>query len=207
MYIPKPFRISNENEIKTFIKHNSFGILFSQLDNLPQATHLPFILEEKGDSLYLVGHFAKGNPHWKSIDQKEVLIVFPGPHTYVSASWYEEKGTVPTWNYLAVHAYGVCNIINQQSELIELLQKTASFYEEPLQHAWKTEENMDAVLSMIRGIVGIRMKIDRLEGKAKLNQNHSVQRQEKVVKALESSYDLYDSKEIARKMRMNIEGK
>lgn len=205
MYTPKHFKVTDEAEIKHFIRDNSFGILFSHDGESPEATHLPFLIEEKGEDTYLIGHFSKGNPQWKSIEDKEVLVVFPGPHSYISASWYEEEGTVPTWNYLTAHVRGICTLMRDESDLKDILKQTAKYYEAPLNQAWNIEEHMDAVNKMLNGIVGFRIKISKIEGKSKLNQNHSEERQAKVIHALENSYDLYDSKEIAKKMKQNLE--
>ncbi len=204
MYTPKHFKVTDEAEIKEFIRQNSFGIIFSYDGVSPEATHLPFLLEEDGDDTYLIGHFSKGNPQWKTLENQEVLVVFQGPHSYISASWYEEKGTVPTWDYLTAHVRGTCTIMREEKELKALLKKTSMYYEEPLDQSWKMEDHMDAVNKMITGIVGFRLKISKIEGKAKLNQNHTVERQEKVINALENTYDLYDSKEIAKKMKGNL---
>jgi transcriptional regulator len=204
MYNPEYFRETDKAKIKDFVKDHSFGILISHDGHIPQATHLPLLLEDEGDSLYFIGHFSKGNSHWKSIGNQEVLIIFPGPHTYISPSWYKEDGTVPTWNYLNVHVYGTCSIIQDEEKLLDILKRSVDFYEHPLQHAWKMEEHMDTVNKMINGVVGFRIKVNNIEAKSKLNQNHSKARQEKVIEALENSYNLYDSKEIAQKMKENL---
>lgn len=86
MYTPKRFEVNDKEKLVEFIEANSFGILFSQNENGPVATHLPFLI--KGDTL--IGHMAKMNSHWQEVD-KEVLVVFSGPHAYISPSWYEEE--------------------------------------------------------------------------------------------------------------------
>ncbi|WKB35742.1 FMN-binding negative transcriptional regulator [Terrilactibacillus sp. S3-3] len=136
MYIPKAFQETDQQKIKDFIRHNSFGILFSQNWVHPQATHLPLVFDRDD----LVGHFAKANPHWRSLDGREALIVFSGPHSYISSSWYGEEG-VPTWNYMTVHVCGTCRIITDQTELLNILKRSVDFYEAPLGHAWQIEEH------------------------------------------------------------------
>lgn len=196
MYTPKAFQETDQQKIKDFIRDNSFGILFSQNGVHPEATHLPLVFD--GDDL--VGHFAKANPHWRTLDGREAIIVFPGPHSYISSSWYGEEA-VPTWNYMTVHVRGTCRIIEDREELLSILKQSSDFYEAPLGHAWRLEEHQDVVEKMLRGIVGVRISVRQIEAKSKLSQNHSKERQKKVIRALDETYDLYDSKEIAKEMK------
>lgn len=205
MYIPKDFQEKNEDEIIEFIEHNSFGMLISYDGNRPLATQTPFLIEKKGDDLILIGHISKGNPQWKSLDQQEVLVAFTGPHSYVSASWYEEEESVSTWNYMTAQVNGICHTTHEQEELLTILQKTADFYEKPLQHAWKIEENMGKVNQLINGIVGFHIEITKLEAASKLSQDHPKHHQEKVIQALEKSYHHYDGKEIAKNMKEKLD--
>lgn len=107
MYVPTSFREDHPEKLHEFIKSYSFGTLFSDTEGGLQASHLPFLLDEKmGTQGVLAGHMAKANSHWQSLSGQEVLVVFQGPHVYISPAWYEEPETVPTWNYVAVHVYG-----------------------------------------------------------------------------------------------------
>src|SRR5688500_13870647 len=117
MYIPKAFAETNQAKLFEFIRANSFGILFSQHQGQAWATHLPFLLEAEGEKLVLWGHFARANPHWQEIEG-EILVVFPGPHAYISPAWYESPNVVPTWNYVAVHAYGTLTLIHETDRLL-----------------------------------------------------------------------------------------
>jgi transcriptional regulator len=179
--------------------------LVSHDGKYPQATHFPFHLEEREEGLYLSGHFAFANQHWKSVHDEEVLVIFPGPHTYISSSWYEENGTVPTWNYTVVHVYGKCTILQDQQELIHLLRQSVAEHEANIHTPWDIDEHMDTVKGMLKGIVGFRIHVSKIEAKEKLSQHHPKERQKKVIHQLEHNYHLYDSKQIAKLMKKSFE--
>ncbi|WP_332699282.1 FMN-binding negative transcriptional regulator [Halalkalibacter lacteus] len=205
MYIPKAFEVSNKYKLYDFIQSNSFGILFSQVENGPLATHLPFLVDENvGEGGILVSHMAKLNPHWENLNNKEVLVVFSGPHAYISPTWYNEGNTVPTWNYVAVHVYGTVRIIDKKEEMVELLSKTVDFYEASMPNPWNAQFDSKFMDGLMNGIVGLEISINRIEGKWKLNQNHSIERQQNLVNGLKTSNE-YNSAEIARIMQENID--
>lgn len=198
MYTPKRFEVNDKEKLVEFIEANSFGILFSQNENGPVATHLPFLI--KGDTL--IGHMAKMNSHWQEVD-KEVLVVFSGPHAYISPSWYEEEDVVPTWNYVAVHVYGEFTPIFEGEELEEILKDSVQFYESAMPEPWSIDSENDYYHRSLKAIVGFKIKITRMEGKWKLNQNHSQARQERVVRQLEKSKDA-NATAIADLMKRNL---
>ncbi|NLP49240.1 FMN-binding negative transcriptional regulator [Bacillus sp. RO1] len=205
MYIPKQFKKEETNDIIQFIRANSFGVLFSQHKGLPTATHLPFILSTEEDgSITLLSHMAKANPQWKTLDSKEALVVFNGPHAYISASWYEEANTVSTWNYVSAHAHGKVEVIQDDQTLLYILKEATDFYEKELEEPWRLEENLETVKSMLNGIVGLRIRVENLQGKWKLNQHHSTMRKERVIQQLKKQTH-YDSKEIARLMELELQ--
>ena len=207
MYIPKAFEVNDKTKLIDFIKSNSFGILFSGEENAPFATHLPFLIDEsKGANGVLIGHMAKPNPHWHNLNDKEVLVVFPGPHAYISASWYNDANTVPTWNYVAVHVYGTFKLTETKEELVEVIEKTVDFYESSMPEPWNANFDNKTIGGLMNGIVGFEISINKFEGKWKLNQNHSIQRQTNVINGLKTRYE-YNSQEIARMMEQNINNK
>ena len=107
MYIPAAFVESDPTALHGFIEQHSFGLLVSQLDGQPFASHLPFLLDRAaGTQGTLIGHMARANPQWRQSDGQTALVIFSGPHAYISPTWYEADQVVPTWNYAAVHAYG-----------------------------------------------------------------------------------------------------
>jgi transcriptional regulator len=189
MYIPKAFEVQDKDKLAEFIKANSFGILFSNNGSLSTATHLPLLFDQNaGKNGYLYGHMAKANPQWKETS-KEVLVVFHGPHSYISPTWYEESNTVPTWNYVAVHAYGSFTVIEDKESTKKIMEDTVNYYEASMPNPWKADFSDDYVKALMKGIVCFKIEVSKLEGKWKLNQNHPVQRQELVVQALRKSND------------------
>lgn len=204
MYIPKQFRKEDSAEIIEFIRSHSFGVLFSQHEGMPTATHLPFIVSTKDDgTITLLSHMAKANPQWRSMDSQSGLAVFTGPHAYVSASWYEEKNTVSTWNYISAHVHGKMEIVQDENSLKTILKEATDFYEKGFDKPWKLEEHEVTVDSMLSGIVGLKMQVEKLEGKWKLNQHHTNVRKERVIEQLKKQ-NHYDSKEIARLMETEL---
>ena len=152
-----------------------------------------------GPQGHLIGHMARANPQWRDL-RGEVMAIFSGPHAYVSPSWYEEEGTVPTWNYIAVHAYGTVRLVEEPEDLSRILSATVAAYEGSMLRPWTLDTGTVYFQRMMRAVVGFRITIDRLEGKWKLSQNHPPERRQKVIRALEQS-DGQDANEVARLMR------
>ncbi|MBK5488729.1 FMN-binding negative transcriptional regulator [Bacillus sp. TH17] len=183
MYIPKHFTIQDEETKYEMIEQNSFATLFSQHNGAPYATHLPLLLNR--ETLTLSGHFARQNEQWKDSGNQQVLAIFQGPHSYISPSWYETNKAVPTWNYVAVHVYGELEIVEDEQELIDSLQDLVHKYENPKSTYSLNNVDPNYMEGLSRRIVGFRIKINKIEGKAKLSQNHSVERRKLVVEELE----------------------
>lgn len=204
MYIPKHFQLTEEKQLISFIEEHSFGILFSQTEEDPFATHLPFLIEKDSDGeLFLISHMARANPHWSSIKGK-ALVVFQGPHAYISPTWYQEENTVPTWNYISVHAYGEFSLIDSSEELADLIERTVRTYESNRQTPWKTNMNNAFNSQLMQAIVGFKIRITKLEGKWKLNQNHSIERRKRLIEGLRQTNDYLSSK-VADFMEKTIE--
>jgi transcriptional regulator len=185
MYVPPAFANERVDELHDFIEQHSFGLLVSTLERRLFATHLPFLLDRgSGVRGTLVGHFAKANPQWTELASQDVLVVFSGPHAYISPTWYEAENTVPTWNYVAVHAYGRCEVIDDAQGITRILQETVDQYERGRPPAWRIDANTQFFERLSQMVVGFRIEIERLEGKWKLNQNHPEERRRKVVDAL-----------------------
>ena len=124
------------------------------------------------------------------------MAVFHGPHAYISPAWYESRGTVPTWNYVAVHAYGDVRLVEDEDGLLDILRRSVAAYEGPRPEPWPFDESEPHVEGLLRAIVGFRIEITRLEGKWKLSQNHPEERRRKVIEALGQRAD-DDSQAIA----------
>ncbi|WP_020474846.1 FMN-binding negative transcriptional regulator [Zavarzinella formosa] len=201
MYIPPAFVESDLGKLHDHITKHSFGLLISQADGQPFATHVPFLLDRAaGPNGALVGHVARANPHWRSLAGETALAVFSGPHAYISPTWYEAENTVPTWNYSAVHAYGRVEIIEDSATLLGIVQETVRVYEQNMPKPWTFDGSAVFVERLLAQIVGFRIVIDRIEGKWKLNQNHPAERREKVIRALDGQGD-ENSQGIADLMR------
>lgn len=203
MYIPKPFAMNDRERIIRFIRENSFGILFSQGNGRATATHLPFLFKENEGKLgALYGHMARANSHWKEIDG-EVLVVFPGPHAYISPAWYGEENTVPTWNYVAVHVYGTFRIIEDEKTMKWLMRESINFYEAEREDPWQTDLDREFFKNLMKATVGFHIEITEIQGKWKLNQNHPIERRKRVIEGLKQA-DRYDSDPIARLMEEHL---
>lgn len=200
MYVPKHFAVEDRAALDAVIRDNPFGLLIGELEGAPFATHLPFLLD--GDRL--LSHFARGNPHWKSIDGRaEMLAVFSGPHAYVSPRWYEAEQAVPTWNYVAVHVYGAPRVIEDPVRVRDLLDRLVTEYEGD---AWSLGgRDADFTERMSRGIVAFEMPIERIEGKFKLSQNRPVEDRRRVISELEKPAAGTNT-DLARLMRAAMDG-
>jgi len=200
MYIPSAFEEHDLSTLHDFIEANSFGLLISQVEGRPFATHLPFLLDrtasEKGT---LVGHFARVNPQWNEMTTENVLAVFSGPHAYISPSWYQAPHTVPTWNYMAVHVMGNVTIVEDADRMLDIVARSVDVYERAMPEHWKLDRSATYVKKMLPLIVGFEIEITSIEGKFKLNQNHPVARRLNVAKELHAQ-GTDDSRAIAKAM-------
>lgn len=182
MYIPKTYKWNNEEEITSFIKQNSFGLLVS---SSLHGVHIPLSIKKIKDTFYLEGHIAKVNEVLDVVD-KNVLVVFSGPHAYISPSLYTNKNTVPTWDYLAVHVYGQFELIEDYTSKIAVLEDTILTYEKEYLNQWKVLSD-DYKNQMVKAITVFRVKVDRFEATAKLSQNKTPQEIKNIKEALLNS--------------------
>jgi transcriptional regulator len=186
MYIPLHFREERLEVLHAIIEENSFATLVSSSPDGIVATHIPFLLRRsEGPFGTLRGHVARANPHWTHVAQGEAAVIFLGSHAYVSPSWYASTDRVPTWNYVAVHAYGTPRLIEDDSVLRELVEDTVTRYEGELGRPWQMSSlDESKIPSLLRGIVGFEIPIQRIEGKRKLGQNRSRADRESMVRGL-----------------------
>jgi transcriptional regulator len=168
MYTPSHYRIDDPQAIRSFIERHSFGTLISFRDAF-HVTHLPFVVEE-GEPLVLSSHMARANPHWHTFaDGTEALVIFQGPHAYVSPALYEDRVSVPTWNYAVVHAYGRVKL-NDDVEAV--LEKMIRAFDADYLAQWAglPEEYKS---NLKKGIVGFEVEVERVEAKFKMHQGKS----------------------------------
>lgn len=178
MHTPEKWKMNAKQEIIQFIEQFGFAVVVS---NDFHASHLPLLfkpdLEEHG---MLYGHFARTNQHWKTVNNTEVLVVFSGPHSYISPSWYHSSPAVPTWNYAAIHIRGVIELTDDETTFA-MLDETVKKYEPSL------TIDPDYKNKLAKGIVGFQIKVTSIEAKDKLGQHRSVDDQKGVTNALACS--------------------
>lgn len=181
MYIPKHFEQSDERALWDFVDEHAFGTLLTVVAGRPFASHLPFLSDRAARVLHC--HVARGNPQWQQIaSSSHVLAIFAGPHGYVSPTWYAEPG-VPTWNYAVVHAHGDARIVDDLDHMRRHVEALAAKFERGRAAPWVPDYDT----RRLAGIVGIEIRVERLEGKFKLSQNRSAADRAGVVEQLAAS--------------------
>lgn len=189
MYIPEFNRQEDRSTILAFMRANPFAILITTAEAIPFATHLPFLIDETGDQIVVQGHMARANAHWKSMkDSEESLVIFHGPHAYISPSLYESRKSVPTWNYAAVHVYGEPTLFSDEEGLRATLHRMIDTFESSYMAQW-SELSEQYQSQMMKHIVGFEIKVKRLEAKFKLSQNRTKGEQARVIQCLNQSKD------------------
>jgi len=207
MYTPRFNQVSDRATLIEAMQAYSFAILFGPLDPSAEAaahraTHLPLVVRDEGPHGVLEGHFAKANAHWQSLANRETLVVFPGPHSYVSPSLYAEELSVPTWNYIAIHACGTLELIEDETAKDALLAGLIQANEPAYAEQWRNLPD-GFRRTMRAGIVGFRIPITRIEGKFKISQNRP-EADRRAVRAAHSA-GTSDQQQLASWMKRLIE--
>lgn len=186
MYIPKSNEVTDKNEAIEFMKRFSFATIITAKNNLPVATHLPFLVESRNGTIVLLSHFARANDQWKDLEESVILVIFSEPHAYISPSNYTKKLNVPTWNYISVHVYGEGKLISESSRAAKLLERTIDYYEDAYKLQWDSlpEEYKS---KMLKGIVAFEIEVTSLQAKKKLSQNKTEEEQQKIIHLLSDS--------------------
>jgi len=205
MYTSKLNQVLNQEEILSFMKRFSFATIISGDDEVPQASHLPFTITYKNGEILLHGHFARANKQWKNIETQKVLVIFSEPHAYISTSHYNNRESVPTWNYYAVHAYGDCKIIHDKSAVLDALEDMINFYEPEYKNQWDTLTG-NFKDKMLQGIVAFTVTVTNLQASQKLSQNKTIEEQQRIIDSLTSSKDT-NAKITGDYMKANLEKK
>jgi transcriptional regulator len=188
MYTPPYNKLEDRAEILGFMRAHDFPLLVTGTGGDLHASHLPVVVSENGGRIVLDMHMAKSNPQWKEFFDEEVLVVFSGPHAYVSPRWYEEKERVPTWNYAAVHVYGIPKILPDKEAKFESQRRLVA----RLDPEWLPK--FDAlsqkyVDGMLDGIVNFEVAATRIDARWKLSQQRTRREQELIASQLERSPD------------------
>ncbi len=207
MYIPRHFKIDDPSIAHALIRQHNFALLINCADRELSASHLPFLLDsERGTKGALFAHMSRANPQWRSFESNpSVMVVFQGPHSYISPAWYRDQVTVPTWNYAAAHVYGQLKFIDGDRLAVEL-RRLIAYHEAGIGDPWDVRQ-MDAVFDQdIKGVVGFEIDIERIECAFKFNQNLSAEDQQSVIRALSASPSP-DDQAVVKIMRQNLESK
>lgn len=181
------------------MRRYSFATIVSVKDGLPVATHLPFLVKEKDEKITLTSHFAKANPHSSAITGSDALVIFTEPHAYISPKNYENVESVPTWNYLAVHAYGKCLLLESERDKAAVLHEMIKYYDADYLAQWNSLA-ADYKQKMMRGIVAFEVVVDDLQAKKKLSQNRSETERQNIINDLSKATDTTE-RDIAGYMR------
>ncbi|MDS1140200.1 FMN-binding negative transcriptional regulator [Pusillimonas sp. SM2304] len=192
MYTPKPYQNHDQAELHACMRQWSFATLITHGPKGSQATHLPFLVDaESGPHGTLVTHIARANPQLADLlAGSPALVIFQGPHAFISPSWYENQQTFPTWNYAAIHARGTPVCIEEAESVRRILDRTVQVYDTPLGGSWRFDAMQEElILPRLKAIVAIRIPLDALEGKFKFNQDKSPADRLGVITALEKSND------------------
>jgi transcriptional regulator len=202
VYLPPAFTETRREVLIAHIERYDFGLLVSHGAQGLVTSHVPFLVEHRGDELHLQGHLAKPNPQAADLAAGgEVLAVFAGPHAYISPRWYASGPAVPTWNYAAVHAYGTVRAIDDVEWLRHFLRRLAQRHEAGSAAPWRIEDQPAAFTkAMLNGIVGFDISVSRLEGKFKLSQNRPAADRPRIIAALDADGSA-ESAGVARLMR------
>ena len=205
MYVPAAFRQVDQSQLFDHIEQHSFATLVSQQADRPTASHLPLLLDrEVKPNGQLWGHMARANEQWTQVDGQTVLVVFSGPHAYITPTWYEAVNVVPTWNYVAVHVTGTLYLLDDQTTLQELVERTVEHSERSRDNPWKFQGSAEFLDKLLAMIVGFRIDIEHIEGQWKLSQNHAVERRERVIEGLQHEADP-NAQAVAELMRETLE--
>lgn len=205
MYIPPAFKVDDSDKLRDVMQRFSFAMLVTQRDGIPFASHLPLLLDaSRGPHGTLLGHMAKANEQWRHFaDEAQALVVFQGPHAYISPRWYQTELAVPTWNYVTVHAYGTPRVLHDREQVDGALQRLIQTYEGNGHGAWKGDLPPEFKAKMLNGIVGFEIPIARIEGKWKLGQNRSAADVRGVHEELRTAHD-ENSRMLAQFMEREI---
>lgn len=187
MYTPEIYKNENPEEIRTFLRENSFGILINHTNGKLCATHIPIELEVHANGKeFLQGHISKLNPQAEGFaENDQVLAIFTGPHSYISSSWYDHEN-VPTWNYIAVHVYGRIKIVDYDTS-VEQLKKLVDKYEANSDNPVRVEDLSARTMREAKGIFGFEIEIDEIQATKKLSQNRDDHNYKNIISELEKS--------------------
>jgi transcriptional regulator len=204
MYPSRAFLETDLVALDALVARDNLATLITVHDGAPVTSHLPMLYRRDGDQVELRGHWSRANP--QSRHAGRALAIIHGPHAYVSPSWYpdkEEAARVPTWNYVIANLHGELTLFEDEPGLASVVDDLTRQHEARVGGGWRYEHERDSHRNQLRGIVGFRMAIDRIELKFKLNQNHPVANRAAVADAL-ATQQRESSREVAALMRARL---
>jgi transcriptional regulator len=198
MYTRPIFSLTDQAELIAFMQRYSFATLLTAAGQVPIATHLPLLVTAHDDELRIAGHMARANPQWHDLEAHPVLVVFNGPHAYISPTHYEQERSVPTWNYVAVHATGRARLVTEPASVLGIMTATITQYEAGYQPQWDRLPPAYQA-GLLNGIVAFELTITELQGQQKLSQNKTAGERQRIRETLASSPDQH-AREVAAYM-------
>lgn len=181
MYLPTHFEIKDLSLLCSFVKEYPFGSLVTNSNNELNANHYPFLIDQS-DEIILWTHLARNNPQWKTlVHSPECLLIFTGPHAYISPVYYENKLNVPTWNYTAVHISCDTEIVDDTLEQKVLMKRFVESFEKENNTNWDFDLPEEFSNKLLNAIVWLKFKVKKIDGKFKLNQNREKNDYQKVL--------------------------
>lgn len=195
MYTPNLFKFESDKEKIAFMKQYSFATMITIKENLPLATQLPFYINDLSEKLIVCSHFALANEQTKYIENNTSLLIFSEPHAYISPTHYDKRESVPTWDYIAVHAYGKAKIISGEVEKRQALEQMIQYYEASYLSQWQSLSDRFKK-GMMKGIVAFEIEVTDLQGQKKLSQNKTEIEKQRIINHLEHSENTIE-KELA----------
>ncbi len=182
MYIPKHFEQKDWSKAIEFVQQHPFGLLISNDVPSPIATHLPFIVREEDNKVYLISHLAKANPQTALLKEHSPLVVFSEPHAYISPKHYTRE-SVPTWNYVAVHIYGSIEIISDNKSVLDILEQSIHFFDKSYQKEWQ-QPSEKYINGLLQALVAFRIEVTAIQAKEKLSQNRNTTEKKNIIEGL-----------------------
>ena len=206
MYVPEHFSVKDSETLYDWIERWSFGTLITSYRGRLEANQIPFLLDRERNAL--LGHVARANKHWQAmIHAEDLLVTFNGPHAYISPAWYSTPEGVPTWNFLSVQVRGRAELIKTEQETVDMLRRLTNTNEALYGPGWSVDDmDQERLKQMTQAIVGFRIQISGLEGKAKISQNRSKMDRVGVIQELSASQDT-QMQELSRLMMQDLKRK
>ena len=201
MYSLPHFKENNQEVVVEFMKQHSFAMLIGSADDKSYATQIPMLFDERDEKMILIGHMMRKQDHQKAFEKNpEVLVVFTGPHAYVSATWYSDPHQASTWNYMSVHARGLIRFLDEAG-LVDALKKLSLYYEHNNPHSSTAVDNLpaDYTSKLMKSIIAFEIEVKSIENVFKLSQNRDEESYHHIMDKLSTQDE--DGKQIAEEMK------